>query len=212
MILIIGAMVSETIQIESIIDNKRYFTIGNKAMVSGQIGKQNVLLATSGVGKANAAMTLSSILSTEPIDSIINVGLVGGFKPLKQNDIVLIESATYHDFDLTIFGYEMGQVPNMPQAFKSDQVLFERISSKLNMSHVRLYTGDCFLQQMIETNSVCDMEGAALYQVAYLFNKPIIAIKLVSDVVGEASQIEDYEQFERQASKQLKEIIEQVLA
>lgn len=211
MILIIGAMASETMKIETLIKNPDYLTISSKAIVTGEIMGKKVMLATTGVGKTNAALTLSAILATYPIESIINVGLVGGFKPLHQGDMVIIKEAAYHDFDLSIFGYELGQVPQMPTYYPSSESLIHAVSSKLDLKHVRLYTGDKFLTSPLEMGSVCDMEGAALYQTAYLYQTPIISIKVVSDVVGEQAQIEDYELFEQTSSERFKSIIGQIL-
>lgn len=211
MIVIIGAMASETVKIETLIKNPSYLSLGSKAIVKGTILGKNVILATSGVGKVNASMTLSVILNNYDVDYIINIGLVGGFQPLNQGDMVIISQAIYHDFDLSIFGYELGQVPQMPTFYPSNEALIKSVSKTLDLKHVRLYTGDTFMTEHIEAGSCCDMEGAALYQVSYLFNKPIISIKVISDVIGAPSQIEDYEAFEQISSERFKTIIGLIL-
>lgn len=211
MIVIIGAMATETVRIETLIKNPSYFSLGYKPIVKGTILGKDVMLATSGVGKVNASMTLSAILSNYDVDYIINVGLVGGFQPLSQGDMVIISEATYHDFDLTIFGYDFGQVPQLLTYYPSDERLIKSVSKTLDLKHVRLYTGDTFMTKNIEAGSCCDMEGAALYQVSYLYDKPIISIKVISDVIGAPSQIEDYEAFEQNASERFKSIIGLIL-
>ncbi|MDY0210814.1 MAG: 5'-methylthioadenosine/S-adenosylhomocysteine nucleosidase [Acholeplasma sp.] len=211
MILIIGAMASETSQIEQLIQNQNWLSIAGKPIVLGTINDQKVMLATTGVGKVNASMVLSAILSKYPIDWIINVGLVGGFMPLVQGEMVIVNQAIYHDFDLTIFGYEKGQVPQMPVYYQTDVKLLNKLSSLLNVKHVKLYTGDSFTTSLIEENACCDMEGAAFYQVAYLFEKPIISVKVISDVIGKPSQIEAYEAFEQSCSQRFKTLIGLVL-
>jgi len=58
------------------------------------------------------------------------------------------------------------------------------------LGHVNLsilYTGDQFITEQMPFEGVVDMEGAALYQVAYLYHKPMISIKLISDVIGQHS-------------------------
>lgn len=211
MILIIGAMASETVAIETLIQNKEYISIASKPIVVGRINQTPVMLATTGVGKVNAGLLLSAILAKYKIESIINVGLVGGFNPLKQGEMVIINRATYHDFDLSIFGYEKGQVPQMPTYYKSDQAMLAKATSVLKLNHVTLYTGDTFTTSEIEQGACCDMEGAALYQVAHLYNKPILSIKVISDVIGHASQIEDYEAFEHSCSERFKTLIGLIL-
>ncbi len=47
------------------------------------------------------------------------------------------------------------------------------------LGHVNLsilYTGDQFITEQMPFEGVVDMEGAALYQVAYLYHKPMISI------------------------------------
>jgi adenosylhomocysteine nucleosidase len=211
MILIIGAMASETDAISHLVQNPDNFTLNGKNVVTGEINGHSVMIMTTGVGKVNAAFGLTSVLSTYEVEYIINVGLVGGFHPLHPGDMVFIQSAQYHDFDLSIFGYERGQVPQLPTAYVPNPSTHHKIQSKLNLPEVKLYTGDTFLTTVIEDNTVCDMEGAAYFQVAYLLNTPMVSIKIISDIVGEVSQLEDYSAFEAQCSVRFKSLIEQLL-
>lgn len=211
MILIIGAMASETDAISHLVTNPDNFTLNGKNVVTGEINGHSVMIMTTGVGKVNAAFGLTSVLSTYKVDYIINVGLVGGFKPLNPGDMVFIQSATYHDFDLSIFGYDKGQVPQLPTNYLPDPIITKQVQSKLNLTETKLYTGDTFLTEVIEPNSVCDMEGAAYFQVAHLLNTPMISVKIISDIVGEPSQLEDYSVFEAQCSIRFKSLIEQIL-
>lgn len=211
MILIIGAMASETEEICHLIQNPDNFTLNGKNVVTGEINGHSVMVMTTGVGKVNAAFGLTSVLSSYPVKFIINVGLVGGFKPLQPGDMVLVKEATYHDFDLSIFGYEKGQVPHLPTVYESDKPLFEQVTQKLQLNSVKLYTGDTFLTHIIEPNTICDMEGAAYFQVAHLMSTKIISIKIISDIVGEENQLEDYSAFERVCSNRFKSLIEKLL-
>ena len=42
---------------------------------------------------------------------------------LISNDVV------YHDVDATTFGYKLGQIPQMPLEFKSDQELLKSVET-----------------------------------------------------------------------------------
>ena len=44
---------------------------------------------------------------------------------MKLEQIVISDEVRHHDVDVTIFGYEIGQMAGMPAAFKSDEKLME---------------------------------------------------------------------------------------
>jgi len=151
----------------------------------------------TGVGKVNAAMVLSEIIATHPVEAIYNLGFAGATQPYEVGDLVLIEDALYHDFDLTLFGYEKGQVPGYPPFFESDRKLVDQITKVIpDIKTCRLFTGDYFMTHEQENPCILDMEGAALYQVAYLKKIPIVSIKVISDVMGMNDHYQSYKKFE----------------
>ena len=170
-------------------------------------------LLTTGVGKVNAAFQLAKALSNNHYEAIINLGLAGATKPFKPGDIVLIDEATYHDFDLTMFGYHIGQVPGYPPFFKPDQELKKQIEKALfDIKHGTLYTGDRFMTGKMEDAMVFDMEGTALFQVASSYQIPIISIKVISDIVGDHGHLENYRRFEsEEGSKRLNDIYQKIM-
>lgn len=152
----------------------------------------------TGIGKVNAAMNLQAYLSKNNVDKIINIGFAGGNKSYNVNDIVVINEASYHDFDLSLFGYKKGQVPGFPAVFKSDETLEKYANSKLkNIKKGHLFTGDYFMTIPVEEPSVFDMEGSSLYHVAYQNHVPIISIKIISDVIGMEDHYQSYKTFEQ---------------
>jgi adenosylhomocysteine nucleosidase len=152
----------------------------------------------TGVGKVNAAMKLTEYLSNHRVDKIINMGFAGGNIAYEVNDVVLINQAIYHDFDLTLFGYKKGQVPGFPEVFESNLNMLNAIKNKLDYAKEGfLYTGDYFMTSPVDQPAVFDMEGASFYQVAHYFNVPMISIKLISDVIGMKDHYENYKAFEQ---------------
>jgi len=147
-----------------------------------QLNEHTVVLIT-GIGKVNAASRLTEVLTTYPIETIINVGVSGATKPYKLNTIYQVDAAYYHDAHAEAFGYKPYQIPGMPTHYKTTMSL----AKELNFEKATLYTGDEFVTEHKGFEGLIDMEGCALYQVAYIFKKPIIAFKLVSDVIGETS-------------------------
>ncbi len=187
MIVVIGAMKEELSEIKSL--------------------PQTVLIE-SGIGKTNAAMKLTEALMKHKVSAIYNFGFVGASHHYQVGDLILIEEAMYHDFDLRFFGYDKGQVPGCPTKFKSDDKLVEKVMLiEPQIKKGLLYTGDYFMTNKVDHPYIVDMEGAALYQVAYHFQIPIISIKIVSDIVGMDNHYENYKKFESElGAKHINEI------
>lgn len=151
----------------------------------------------TGVGKVNAAMKLTDYLTKHHVSAIYNLGFAGASNHYQTRDIVLIKESSYHDFDLSMFGYDKGQVPHYPSFFQTDDHLYHEVSNKLE--HIKtgqLYTGDQFVTGHINHPMILDMEGTALYQVAYTYQIPIVSIKVISDVIGMDNHLENYKAFE----------------
>lgn len=215
MTLIVCAMESEAREIKNEIKDlnikellpQRYYYVGT-------LNKKKVALVVTGVGKTNAAAMTALVLNKENINLIINIGYAGAVKPYKLGDYVVIKDASYHDVDVTSISnlYEYGQVPGMPHPFLTDVELVKKARFNLKAGVESLYTGDKFVtEKVIDGVGIYDMEGAAVYQIANIFNKKIISIKLVSDILDSESQKEDYERFENTAEKLLKEGLMKVL-
>lgn len=181
MILIVAAMQEEVLEILKIEKNN------------------NVDVLVTGIGKVNAAMHLSSYLTKHKVSKIINIGFAGGNKQYQVNDIVWVDEAIYHDFDLSFFGYEKGQVPGFPAIYLPNKELFDKtFKTVINAKKGVLFTGDYFMTTASTKPSIYDMEGASLFQVAYFFNIPMISIKVVSDVIGGEDHYEEYKTFEKE--------------
>src|SRR5690606_28131087 len=93
---------------------------------TGTYQGQEIVLLKSGIGKVNAAMSTTILLQHYKPDLVINTGSAGGFdENLEVGSIVISSEVRHHDVDVTAFGYEMGQVPQMPAAFQSNTELIE---------------------------------------------------------------------------------------
>lgn len=192
MILVCGAMKEELLKINAL---------------------PHTLVIETGIGKVNAAMKLSEAIAKNKIEAIYNFGFAGASHHFKVGDLILIEKAMYHDFDLTFFGYEKGQVPNNPVHFKSDLSLLKDVKS--NYPQIKsglLFTGDYFMTEHKDEPYIVDMEGAALYQVAHHYQIPIVSIKIISDIVGMDNHYEEYKKFESsEGSRIISEVYQKLL-
>lgn len=208
MILIVSAMESEARELVKVLKKETLFN--DKYYYKGVIKDNEVCVLITGVGKTNASLYLSSILMKEKITSIINIGYAGAIGDYQVGDVVLIDKCLYGDVDVTEFtNYEVCQIPKMPLYFNSDKKLFDKCVKVINKTDL-LYTQDKFVLE--GTNSgLYDMEGASFYQTSYVYNKPIISIKVVSDLIGKENQIENYSVFEEKSSYIIKEIIDKIM-
>ena len=125
-IAIIGAMEEEVTLLRDKIENKTVEVIAGCEFTTGTYGGVDVVLLRSGIGKVNAAMSTTILLEKYNPDYVINTGSAGGYDPeLNVGDLVISTEVRHHDVDCTVFGYEYGQVPQLPAAFHADKELFK---------------------------------------------------------------------------------------
>jgi adenosylhomocysteine nucleosidase len=222
---IIGAMEEEVKILRDAMTNKKVETIANSEFISGTLNGKEVILLRSGIGKVNAAMTTSILIQTYQPDYIINTGSAGGLNPeLQVGDVVISTEVRHHDVDVTAFGYEYGQVPQLPPAFKANQKLAEiawKSSQELNVQTVKglIATGDSFMNDPVKVEAIKDkfndlqaveMEAAAIAQVAYQFGVPFVIIRSLSDIAGKESDI-SFEQYLDQAAKNSADLVMKIV-
>jgi len=187
MILIIGAMNSE---LEVLLDNLQNKTKLNTKTLSyqGFLDGHDLIVSITGVGKVNAATALTELLTRYNFRKVINIGFAGGTLDYKIGEFVFVNQFTQYDFDVTHFGYELGQIPKYePKRVNPNDNL-------LDLNEGSLYTQDRFQVEKLPIDKpyLSDMEGAALYMVANKFNANLVSIKYISDHVGSSDQDDQY--------------------
>ena len=81
-----------------------------KSTITGSIGRHEVVLVESGIGKVMSAMSVAVLANDFKVEAIINTGSAGAVAPgMAVGDIVLADKLAYHDVDVTAFGYKYGQ-------------------------------------------------------------------------------------------------------
>lgn len=155
----------------------------------------SLFLMLSGIGKVASSCKLSKILANYVIDHIINVGVAGSISPkLKVFDTLIATKCAYHDVDVTAFGYEYGQMAQMPLYYECDSKLLDKIDkNRLTLQTGLIISGDSFIDtknfkstfyEKFDDPLACDMESAAICQVAYMNHIPVNIIRTISDSVG----------------------------
>ncbi len=204
-IAVIGAMEQEVEQLRATLENPKTEMIANSEYTTGTYKGKEVILLKSGIGKVNAAMTTTVLLHTFKPDVVINTGSAGGYDPsLEVGAVVISDEVRHHDVDVTIFGYEIGQVPQMPAAFKSDMKLMEVAREAVTEVGEHQYgiglicSGDAFMNDPERVEKVrayfpqmkaVEMEAAAVAQVCHQFDTPFVVIRALSDIAGKESNV-----------------------
>ncbi|HLU23077.1 MAG TPA: 5'-methylthioadenosine/S-adenosylhomocysteine nucleosidase [Bacillaceae bacterium] len=209
-IAIIGAMDEEIELLREQIADKNEEIVAGSVFITGTLHGKDVVLLRSGIGKVNAAMSTTILMERYQPDYIINTGSAGGYNPsLKIGDLVISNEVRHHDVDVTAFGYEYGQVPQLPAAFKANEALVRTAiegAKKLPSIHAvtgLIATGDTFMsdpervefvRKTFKDLQAVEMEGAAIAQVAHQYGIPFVVIRALSDIAGQESDI-SFDQF-----------------
>ena len=203
---IIGAMEPEVAVLRKQIQGLETQTVAGIEFYTGTINDVDVVMSMSGIGKVAAAVSSTLLIEKYAPDCIINTGSAGGFDPaLNVGDVVIGSEVRHHDADLTVFGYEIGQLPKMPAAFKPHPALAQAASDAMKASQqdVKIVegliaTGDTFMADPTRVEQVranfpsmqaCEMEAAAIAQTCHLFNVPFVVIRSLSDIAGKQSEL-----------------------
>ena len=175
----------------------------------GKINNAEVVLVRCGVGKVNAAAATTVLIDHFECNLILNSGIAGGIRPTKTRDLIIADRLIYNDVDIVNFGYKYGQIPGMPEYFHINPSLLIFIKSILNRLNMDfkcgvIASGDKFARSLdiIKDNEkdilAVDMESTAVAQVATKAGVDFLIVRYVSDIVGEESQIEKYDEFEEE--------------
>ena len=97
-IAILGAFDEEVAILEGQLANPRAHTIEGIQFLTGTLNEQSVIIARTGVGKVNAAMTATLVIQHFRPNRLIFTGVAGGLNPdLQIGDIIIAEKTAQHD-------------------------------------------------------------------------------------------------------------------
>ena len=223
---IIGAMDEEVSILKSAMSNVTTTKVAGCEFYQGDLNGKQVVLTKSGIGKVAAAVATTLLLEKFSPDTIINTGSAGGFDTnLNVGDIVISTEVRFHDVDLTAFGYEIGQMAQLPPAFEATSELIEIAQQaaetlpNLNIAQGLICTGDIFMADPAKTEiaranfptmMACEMEAAAIAQVCFQFSVPFVIIRSLSDIAGKKSEL-SFEEFLPVAAKNASILVEAIV-
>lgn len=216
MIGIIGAMEEEVDALKKYMDVKETKEILDFKYYVGAIKEKEVVLLQCGIGKINAAICTTLLLSNFPIDYVINIGSAGGLLQEENvGDIVISKDVIFHDVDVTGFDYPMCQMPGMPISYMASASLIEKTKMILQQLQIPYHigtiaSGDQFICRKdqvdrIKTNvpqAICsEMEAGAVAQTCYKFKKDFIITRSLSDIFDKGSSSMQFDEYLKVASE-----------
>lgn len=224
---IIGAMELEVDTLKSRMEIVRKVEKANMVFFEGKLNGAEVVIVKSGIGKVNAGICVQILCDDFKITHVINTGVAGSLKAfIDIGDIVVSTDACYHDMDATIFGYALGEVPQIgTRFFLADEALREQailsckaVNPDIQVHSGRVVSGDQFIssheaKDRISKNfdAYCtEMEGAAIAHAAYLNSLPFVILRAISDKADDSAEM-DYPTFERKAADCCAKLVEDMV-
>lgn len=224
---IIGAMELEVEALKGKMSVRRTEEKASMKFLEGTLNGTEAVIVQSGIGKVNAAVCAQILCDTFQVSHIINTGVAGSLKnEINIGDIVVSSDALHHDVDVRVFGYPLGEVPQMGRlAFPADKHLAElaasvcrRVNPDIKVYEGRIVSGDQFVSDRQVKDSIIknfqgfcvEMEGASIAHAAYLNHVPFVIIRSISDKADDSAEM-DYPTFERAAAAHSAALVEHML-
>ncbi len=224
---IIGAMELEVEALKSKMTIERTVEKASMEFQEGTLNGTAVVIVRSGIGKVNAALCTQILCDVFAVTHIINTGVAGSLKnEIDIGDIVVSTDALHHDVDVRVFGYPLGEVPQVGcLAFPAEEHLVQlavssckEVNPDIHAYQGRIVSGDQFIsdkkvkEHIIENfQGFCvEMEGASIAHAAYLNHVPFVVIRAISDKADESAETA-YPVFEKAAAAHSAALVEHML-
>ena len=163
--------------------------------------ERELIVVRSGIGLVAAASALATVLAQVRPSAVVSAGTTGGLgRQVEVGDVCASASLAFTDADATAFGYAMGQVPQMPEDYRSSDETVARVallakSDALTVMTGRVLSSDSFItapiaQPMREKfpDAIgADMETCAMAEVAWSSGVDWVSLRAVSDLCGPAA-------------------------
>lgn len=200
---IICAMKEELAPLLAELQHAEEKEVGGHTFYFGTLENRDVILTISGIGKVESAVTATLMITIFNPDYVVNTGSAGSLLSADKasiGDVILSEKVAFHDFDLTVFGYKLGQVPQHEQFIVPDHHLLEtgKTCDQVTIHTGLIVSGDQFIcsdeqrkkiLQHFPEASACEMEGASIGYVCEKFKVPFLIIRSISDVANAESPV-----------------------
>ena len=183
--------------------------VGRRPATAGFLGDQPVVVIPTGMGKTNAAQTLTALLESRPVRGVIAFGIAGAYagSGLDVGDVALASAAVYGDEGVQTpdgwIGTDGIGIPLLAQGpetffntFPLEAARIAAAEQALAAAGIAVRTGSFLTvsccagtaqlgaERAARWGAICeDMETAALAHVAMLYDVPLLAVRGVSNAV-----------------------------
>lgn len=184
--------------------------VGGITVTHGSLGGRAVLVATTGMGKANAAYTLGVLATSTSLGGVVGYGVAGAYPTagLSVGSLALAAEAVYGDEGVEVpegwLGAEEMGIPLLEgdggphyNAFPVDEALLARGSAALAREGIEARVGrfltvstcsgtEAAAARLTERHAgiVEDMESAAIAHIATRHRLPFLLVRGISNRVG----------------------------
>ena len=166
---------------------------------------ETLVCGVCGTGKASAAAFTQSMIVHYRPSLIVNIGTAGSLGGnVRCKDVVVAADSVQHDFDLSDFGYQKGELAELKTiALSCDEDFFHAAKDAapegIRVHYGRILTGDRVVADEDTRRRLtslfgglcAEMEGAAVGQVCAMNNVPYGIIRGISDG-EEADQLAEF--------------------
>lgn len=210
---IVAAMAEEIEALLLALGDYQVFDYGPLRVYKALFQGVELWVVQSGIAKVNAAVSVAYVLQNFAPDFVINIGSAGGVsEAVSIGDVVLGACVAHHDVDVRAFGYDYGQVPNLPNFYKPSEALLASAMEAATVFDAPVHqglivSGDCFVNggevlarivgHFPEVLAV-EMEAAAIAQCCFLYACDCVVVRAISDHANSSSS-HDFKAFVRRA-------------
>jgi len=226
---ILGAYGDEITLLLEKVEHKKEFHIGGMLFTQGDLNGRHVVVALTGIGKVNAAITTTLAIENFHPAQVLFSGIAGGIDPaLSPGDLVIGTKLAYHDYG-TLADSLIPDPTRNPVTHADNPLFFScndtlvKIAETVSHSLVLerpvegrpaprivsgpIITGDVFVTSRMASGKLwhewhaeaTDMESAAVAQTCWQRGIPFIIIRSLSDAADSEAE-KDIHRFYRVAA------------
>lgn len=206
-----------------LLENKMERTVNGLEAEFGKIGSHDVCVSKCGIGKVNSAINAYKIIRDFQPDLVINSGVAGGTgKRTRIGDLFVADYVAYHDVwcgPETEIGAADGLEVFMPCDERLVHTAYRLFEGK-RLQVGLICSGDRFITTRKEIDEITmnfpeaiavDMESASIGQVCTLEGINFNIIRIISDTPGDGENVEQYENFWKEAPKKNFTVIKEII-
>jgi adenosylhomocysteine nucleosidase len=204
-IAIVSAMHEELRALLPALSDPRRERIAGREFHFGTLAGRPAVLVLAGIGKVAAATTTALLLDRFDIDTLLFTGVAGGLADgVAVGDVVIGRELLQHDLDASPL-FPRYEVPLTGRSrFAADPSLSDVIVDAATGHGVRVHqglviSGDRFIATTAESAALrralpdalaVEMEGAAVAQVCYDFDRRFAVLRTVSDRADDSAPLD----------------------